>query len=52
MFRTIRRVNLALPEDVCLDILNTGSYGTFAFLGDDDYPYAVPVNYAFDGKSI
>ena len=52
MFRTIRRAKLALPEDVCQDILNAGSYGTFAFLGDDDYPYAVPVNYAFDGKSI
>lgn len=52
MFRTIRRANLTLPETVCKNILLTSSYGTFAFLGDDDYPYAVPVNYAFDGKSI
>ena len=52
MFRTIRRAKLALPEDVCQDILNAGSYGTFAFLGDDDYPYAVPVNYIFYANCI
>ena len=52
MFRTIRRAKLALPENVCQDILNAGSYGTFAFLGDDDYPYAVPVNYIFYANCI
>lgn len=52
MFRAIRRSNLALPTDVCQDILTRGSYGTLALLGDDDYPYAVPVNYVLDGRNI
>lgn len=52
MFRTIRRANLILPETVCKNILLTSSYGTFAFLGDDDYPYAVPVNYIFYANCI
>lgn len=52
MFRAVRREKLVLPEDVCLDILRNGSYGTLALLGDDDYPYAVPVNYVFDGSAI
>lgn len=52
MFRAVRREKLVLPDDVCLDILRNGSYGTLAVLGDDDYPYAVPVNYVFDGAAI
>jgi len=30
-----------------IEILNTGQVGYLAVLGDDLYPYAVPVNYVF-----
>ncbi|MCD6436161.1 MAG: pyridoxamine 5'-phosphate oxidase family protein, partial [Clostridiales bacterium] len=34
------------------DILKNCEYGTLACLGDDGFPYAVPLNYYYDGHSI
>jgi len=51
MFRDMRRKKQLLPADVTERILQTGLVGVLGVSGDDDYPYAVPVNYAFeDGK--
>lgn len=33
-------------------IFAQGNHGTIAVNGDDGYPYAVPVNYIYDGGSI
>jgi nitroimidazol reductase NimA-like FMN-containing flavoprotein (pyridoxamine 5'-phosphate oxidase superfamily) len=33
-------------------VLRRGSHGVLACLGDDDYPYAVPVNYVVVGATI
>lgn len=45
MFREMRRKNQALEKKICLDILNRRENGTLALLGDDGYPYAVPLNH-------
>lgn len=51
MFRELRRKNQLLSYEETIDILNRNTSGTLACSGDDDYPYAVPLSYAYcDGK--
>ena len=51
MFRKMRRFKQLLPQEAAMEILNRNTSGTLALLGDDDYPYAVPISYVFsDGK--
>lgn len=52
MFPPLRRTNQALPDEEIRQLLDEGSYGVFALMGDDGYPYALPANYAYDGASI
>jgi len=47
MFREMRRINQLLPEEDITAVLERCSSGVMACLGDDDYPYAVPVNYVY-----
>lgn len=50
-FREMRRCKQALERTVVEDILRRGSSGVLAVLGDDAYPYAVPLSYVYaDGK--
>ena len=51
MFRTMRRSRQELPRETAIEILNRNTSGTLALLGDEDYPYAVPLSYVYiDGK--
>ena len=50
--RTMRRFKQQLPADEVERILRNGKYCVLAVSGDDGYPYAVPVNYVYDGDSI
>lgn len=51
MFRPMRRSRQQLPEAETIEILKSGISGVLAVSGDDDYPYAVPLNYVYrDGK--
>lgn len=52
MFREMRRKRQALPLDECIDILNRGTSGVLALYGDNDYPYAVPISYVYDGEKL
>ena len=52
MFRDMRRRNCALSIETAEKILREGDYGVLALSGDDGYPYAVPINYAFDDGKI
>lgn len=47
MFREMRRKKQILTEEETKEILNRGTSGVLALLGDDDYPYAVPVSYVY-----
>ena len=51
MFREMRRKNQLLTVEECIEILNSSTSGTLALLGDNDYPYSVPISYVYnDGK--
>lgn len=52
MFRTMRREKQQLTMDEAMDILNKGQTGILAVEGDEGYPYAVPLNYVYQGNSI
>ena len=47
MFREMRRHNQQLTLDECIEVLNKGTSGVLAVLGDEGYPYAVPLSYAY-----
>ena len=48
MWREMRRKNQQLSQEECAQILATGKRGVLAVLGDDGYPYTVPLDYVFD----
>jgi nimB protein len=48
----MRRFKQELPVEEIVRILRNGKYCVIAVSGDDDYPYAVPVNYIYNGSSI
>lgn len=53
MFRKMRRFKQQLSDERCIDVLKNSTSGVLALLGDDDYPYAVPLSYIYnDGKII
>lgn len=47
MFRKMRRFKQQLTPEECLRILKEGKYGVLSLIGDDGYPYGVPVNYVY-----
>ncbi len=50
-FREMRRKRQQLSEEENINILKKSTSGTLALLGDNGYPYAVPISYVFsDGK--
>ena len=51
MFRKMRRFKQELNETECKKILKNEVRGVPSVIGDDGYPYGVPVSYAYsDGK--
>lgn len=52
MFRQMRRKGQALPESLCAAVLEAATSGVLAVEGDDGYPYALPLNFVFDGDKI
>lgn len=53
MFREMRlKEENQLPQEQALEILKKAPYGVLALEGDDGYPYAVPINYAFENNRI
>jgi hypothetical protein len=51
MFRNMRRSSQQLSEQETIEILKDGSNGILSVIGDDGYPYGVPISYAYhDGK--
>lgn len=52
MFRDMRRRRQELSRQECDAVLGRGTSGVLAVDGDDGYPYAVPLSYAYDGERI
>ena len=50
-FRPMRRSRQLLSENETIAILERGTHGVLAVLGDEGYPYTVPLSYLYaDGK--
>lgn len=52
MFRNMRRTNQELSREQTVEILEKCNNGTLACLGDDSYPYAVPMSYVYSNDRI
>ena len=52
MFRQMRRFKQQLSENECKEILNKSKSGVLAVIGDDGYPYAVPLSYVYLNNKI
>ena len=53
MFRKMARIREQIPNEECIEILKTQLRGVLSVLGDDDYPYGIPINHYYceeDGK--
>lgn len=53
MFRPMRRFKQQISEEECIRILKTEKRGVLSMLGDDGYPYGIPLNHWYnpgDGK--
>lgn len=48
MFRKMRRIKQQIDNQECIDLLRSEPRGVLAVLGDDDYPYTVPMNFIYD----
>ncbi|MDO5119479.1 MAG: pyridoxamine 5'-phosphate oxidase family protein [Coriobacteriales bacterium] len=48
MFREMRRFKQQLPFHTCQEILSKQKRAVLSVLGDEGYPYGVPVNYWYD----
>ena len=48
----MRRHRQELSREECREVLERRTSGVLALVGDDDYPYAVPLSYALDGDRI
>ncbi|WP_318253583.1 hypothetical protein [Selenomonas sp. AB3002] len=44
MFRKMRRFKQQLPEAECREVLREQKRGVLSMLGDDGYPYGIPMN--------
>lgn len=51
-FRAMRRKRQQLSEEESVAILKKATAGTLALLGDNDYPYAVPISYVYQEGRI
>ena len=53
MFRSMRRKRQQLSREACEKILYEGSAGVLSILGEDGYPYGVPLSYVYvEGKLL
>lgn len=52
MARKMRRKEKTMPEEAAVHVLNTAEEGVLATASKDNYPYAVPLNYAYHNGGI
>ncbi len=53
MFRKMRRFKQQISNDECIEILNNTRRGVLSLVGDDGYPYGIPIDHWYceeDGK--
>lgn len=48
MFRELARKKLQLPQEDCIEILKQEPRGVLSVLGDDGYPYGLPIDHWYN----
>lgn len=48
MFRELARKKLQLPQEMCIALLKEQPRGVLSVLGDDGYPYGVPMDHWYN----
>lgn len=48
MFRKMQRIRQQLAQEECIEILKKEPRGVLSVLGDDGYPYGMPMNYWYN----
>lgn len=51
MIRKMRRYRQQLPQEECLQILKDEPRGVLSVLGDDGYPYGLPITYWYNEEN-
>lgn len=51
-FRKMRRFKQQISEEKCIEILKTQPRGVMAFAGENGYPYAIPLDFVYDGGRL
>lgn len=52
MFKKIRREDRVLDEKGSVELLKKCEYGILSTIGEDGYPYGIPISYAYDDGMI
>ena len=47
MFRQMRRIKQQLSEEECTEVLNNEKRGVLSVIGDNGYPYGIPLNFFY-----
>ena len=50
MFRRMARIKQQIPDEECIRILKEQKRGVLSVLGDDGYPYGVPINHWYNDE--
>ena len=50
MFRTMRRFKQQISDAECIEILKTEKRGVLSLVGDDGYPYGIPLSHFYDER--
>ena len=53
MFRKMRRYKQEIPREECIELLKNEKRGVLSIIGDEGYPYGIPLNHFYserDGK--
>lgn len=51
MFREMRRKKQEVNKEECVNILKTEKRGVVSVIGDNGYPYGVPINFYYDEEN-
>ena len=51
MFRKMRRDHQAVSREECVEILKSRPRGVLSMIGDDGYPYGIPVSHWYDEEN-
>ena len=53
MFRNMRRIKQQITDEECIEVLKNAPRGVLSMIGDDGYPYGIPLDHWYceeDGK--